>query len=433
MTTTATATPPPLRHGDPGMRRVSLALFAAGMATFTLLYDTQPLLPLLSKTYHADPATASLSVSVTTGALALAIIPISSLSEVIGRRTVMTVSVLLAAVFGLLAPLSPSFWVLLVDRALQGAALAGVPAVAMAYLSEEVDRGSLGRAMGLYISGNSLGGFAGRFVSGALSDLGGWRLGLAGVSAFAFGCAIVLRVTLPPSVHFKRSPVQVRALAGNLRGHLADSGLVRLYIIAFLLVSSFVTMYNYLTYRLTVAPYHLSQTIMGLIFGVYLAGTVTASVAGRLSDRIGRPWVLAASIAVAMCGVLLTLSPQLAAILIGLAVWTGGFFAAHSTASSWVGSRARFALAQASALYLFAFYAGSSIGGSAGGVAYERGGWPATVIFVMVLVSIGLACALSLKSLDLRSLGLRSPRPRSSDPAAPAGSRSGRAAASGSR
>ncbi len=113
-----------LRHGDPGMRRVSVGLFAAGLATFALLYTPQPLLPLLARGFGASPAAASLAMSAGTGALALAIIPVSSLSEVCGRRRVMTVSVLAAAVLGLLAPLAGSLPVLIALRALQGAALA---------------------------------------------------------------------------------------------------------------------------------------------------------------------------------------------------------------------------------------------------------------------------------------------------------------------
>ena len=47
-----------------------MALFAAGLATFALLYSTQALLPALSAGLSLSPAQASLTVSATTAALA---------------------------------------------------------------------------------------------------------------------------------------------------------------------------------------------------------------------------------------------------------------------------------------------------------------------------------------------------------------------------
>src|SRR6201999_1187616 len=132
------------RAGSRGYRRVTVALCSAGLASFAAMYCTQALLPVLSACYRIDPATAALSVSLTTGMLALAIVPASVLSERYGRTGVMLASGIASSVIGLLIPFSPSLTILLVGRALQGIALAGVPAVAMALLAEEVHADSLG-------------------------------------------------------------------------------------------------------------------------------------------------------------------------------------------------------------------------------------------------------------------------------------------------
>jgi MFS transporter, YNFM family, putative membrane transport protein len=385
-----------LRHGDPGMRRVRLGLFAAGLATFALLYTPQPLLPLLSGAFRASPAGASLAMSAGTAALALAIIPVSSLSEVCGRRAVMAVSVLAAAVLGLAAAASVNLTMLVAVRVLQGFALAGVPATAMAYLAEEVDRSHLGRAMGLYVAGNAIGGLSGRVIAGILAEHGGWRVADAGVSALALACAIAFAVVLPRSAFFTPSPLRLRALAGTLGRNLADTGLLRLYVIGFALMGAFVTVYNYLTFRLSAPPWSLSSSVIGALFTVYLAGTYTSAMAGRLADRAGRRGVLTAGVAVAIAGVALTLPASIACIVAGLVVMTGGFFAAHSVASGWVGARAPVAPAQASALYLCLYYIGSSVAGSAGGVFWARGGWAAVALFAAVLLAIALAGAVSL-------------------------------------
>jgi MFS transporter, YNFM family, putative membrane transport protein len=386
-----------LRYGDPGMRRVRLGLFAAGLATFALLYVPQPLLPSLSRAFGASPAAASLAMSAGTFALAVAIIPVSSLSEVIGRRRVMAVSVLAAAVLGLVAPLSPSLAVLIGIRVLQGFALAGVPATAMAYLAEEVDRADLGRAMGLYIAGNAIGGLSGRVVAGVLAEHGGWRVAVAGVSGFALACAVAFVVLLPRSRFFTPSPPRLRALGGTLARNLADPGLLRLYLIGFAVMGAFVTVYNYLTFRLSGAPFGLSASVIGALFTVYLVGTWSSTLAGRLADRAGRRVVLAAGVALAMAGVVLTLPASLPCIVAGLMVLTAGFFAAHAVASGSVGGLAPVAPAQASALYLCLYYVGSSVAGSAGGVFYARGGWPLTAAFAAALLAVALVSAGSLR------------------------------------
>lgn len=387
------------------MWRVRLGLFAAGLATFALLYSVQPVLPMLAKSFRISPAGSSLAMSGATGALAVAVIPVSSLSEVFGRRRVMVLSLLLAVVLGILAPLSPTFEGLVVVRVLQGIALAGLPAVAMAYLAEEVDAGSLSRAMGLYIAGNAIGGLTGRMVVGALADAGGWRLALLGVGGFALLCGVVFAVVLPRSSFFTPVPFRLGQLASSLRVNLADTALLRLYLAAFTLTGALVTVYNYLTFRLTSAPFRLPATVVGAIFVVYLAGTVSSAGAGRLVGRFGRSGrsgILVGGFVITMSGALLTLPTSLVAIVSGLVVLTSGFFAAHSVASGWVGARARVAPAQASALYLCAFYVGSSVVGSAGGVFYARGGWPLTVVLVVVLLAAGLAAAMTMRVTRLR-------------------------------
>jgi YNFM family putative membrane transporter len=388
---------PRLRHGDPGMRRVRLGLFAAAFATFALLYAPQPLLPQLAGQFRVSPAAASLAMSVATFALAAAVIPVSSLSEVLGRRRVMTTSALAASLLGLATTLAPSLPVLLALRVLQGFALAGVPAVAMAYLAEEVERGSLGRAMGLFIGGNSVGGLTGRIVAGALADHGGWRVALAGVGALSVTCAVVFAVMLPRSAHFAPAPLRLRGLLATLRQNVTDTGLLRLYLISFAMMGGFVTVYNYLTFRLSKPPYDLSPAVIGLLFLAYLAGTYSSAAAGRLADRHGRYLVLAGGVILTAAGALLTLAASLALIVAGLILLTGGFFTAHSVASGWVGARAKVAPAQASALYMCAFYVGSSVAGSAGGLFYGRGGWPLTIAFVLGLLAVALGGAVSLR------------------------------------
>ena len=395
MTTTA---PSQAGHprGTPGYRRLVAAMWAAGVGTFTLLYAPQALLPLISSDFQVRPSTAALVVSVATGTLALALVPMSALAERVGRTRLMTVALATAAVLGLLAPLAPSIEVLLLARGLQGVAIAGLPALAMAHLAEEVRPGAVGGAMGLFVAGNTVGGLSGRLLSSAVADVAGWRAGLAAVGVLALACVVAFRVLLPPPTAPR--PVTGRGvLRGHLTTHLLDPGVRRLCLTGFVIMAAFVTVYNFLSYRLVEPPFALSHTLVGLVFLVYLAGTTTAPRAGRLGDRVGRRAVLLGSVLLGLAAVALTLSDVLALVLVGLVLFTVGFFGAHVSASGMVGNRAKTGRSQASALYLLAYYAGSSVGGWLGGLAYERGAWPGVVGYVAGLMVLALLLALLLR------------------------------------
>ncbi|WP_232003618.1 MFS transporter [Mycobacterium sp. 1465703.0] len=377
------------RAGTKGFRRMTAALYGAGLASFAAMYCTQALLPELSASYRIGPAAAALTVSLTTGMLALSIIPASVLSERYGRITVMLTSGLVSSGIGLLLPLSPTLGVLLVGRALHGVALAGIPAVAMAFLAEEVHASSLGSAMGRYVAGTTVGGLVGRIVPSLVVDISNWRIALLACSAATLTGTAVFAVLVPRSQFFTPKAVGVRDTMRNLVAHVRNPVLLKLFALGSVLMGGFVTVYNYLGYRLTDQPYGLTSSVVGLLFVLYLVGTWTSVVAGRLADRRGRWLVLGAALPITVTGLLLTVPHALVVVVIGVGVFTGGFFAAHTVASGWVGALARRDRAEASALYLFSYYLGGSVAGAVGGLVYGVGGWPATAWFVGALLLAG--------------------------------------------
>ncbi|WP_332646749.1 MFS transporter [Lysinibacillus sp. 54212] len=384
-----------IQKGSKQFILANLALFAAGFITFANLYSTQPLLPQLSEEFHVSPATASLSLSLATVTLAISLLLFGSLSEAWGRKIIMTISIFAASLCTIALTFTPSFEALLAIRALQGFVFAGVPAIAMAYLGEEVDPSSLGIAMGLYISGNSIGGLAGRIVMGTMTDFYNWQMGMLVLGLLSLIISIYFIWALPPSRHFSPRPLKLLALTSSLLNHLRDSVLLCLFGIGFLLMGSFVTLYNYISYKLVEAPYHLSATMVGWIFIVYLVGTFSSAWFGTLSDRFGRPYVLMAGIVLMLSGAILTLPVTLEVKIVGIIIFTFGFFGAHSIASGAVSARASYDKAQASSLYLFAYYFGSSIGGTTGGFFWLHYGWNGIILFITVmLISAGMLASM---------------------------------------
>jgi YNFM family putative membrane transporter len=388
-----------IRHGTPAFRRTNMALFAAGLATFGLLYCTQPLMPEFSKDYGVSAATAALSLSLTTGVLAVAMLFAGGLSDAWGRKTVMTASLLSSALLVLLTALVPDWHTLLLLRALLGLTLSGLPAVAMTYLSEEMHSDSIGLGMGLYISGNAIGGMGGRLVAGVLAEFVGWRIGVATVGAIGLISGIVFWYSLPPSRHHVRQPFHLGALMGRFAAAFRDAGLPWLFAEGFLLLGAFVTLYNYIGYRLLAPPYGLNQAVVGAIFSVYLIGTFSSAWMGHLAGKLGRRKVLWTAFALMLAGLALTVTQPLVLIVLGIVAITFGFFGGHSIASSWVGRRAGNSKAQASSLYLFAYYMGSSVAGASGGLFYASHGWNGVAVFVGALIVAGLLIALRLYRL----------------------------------
>jgi len=401
------ALPARIRSGTAGYRRVNLAFFAAGFVTFVTLYDLQPLLPLFAAEYGVAPALASLPLSVATAALALTMLVAGTLSESLGRKPVMVGALVASSLLALVTAASQGLPALLTLRLLQGAALAGLPAVAMAYLSEELEPASVPPAMGLYISGNAIGGMTGRILTAALAEATSWRLALALIGAVCLLLSAWFAFSLPAARQAARRPFRGRYLLTSLAGHLRDPGMLALFAIAFLGMGCFVTLYNYLTFRLLAPPYGLSQTAVSLVFLAYLAGSFSSTLAGRLTGRFGRSLVLRGGLLLMAAGMLLTLLRPLAGVVGGVVLCTVGFFAVHSVASGWVGHRASSARAQASALYLFSYYLGSSVCGTLGGYFWSGAGWRGVAGMIGVL----LAAALGVSGWLVRR-GADQPLPR---------------------
>ncbi len=401
------APPPPrpdrIRRGTPDYARINWALFLSGYAVFSQIYCTQPLLPLLAEHFGVGAAESSLALSLTTGFLAVSIFVAGALSESIGRKQLMFASLVAAAILELAAAIAPSWPLLLVIRALEGVALGGAPAVAMAHLAEEIEPAGLGSAMGLYIGGNALGGMAGRVFTGLVAEFFDWRMALAVIGALGLASAIGFALLLPPSRNV--APRPRRPLSAHLAtwaSHLANPALALVFAIGFLAMGGFVTTYNYIGFRLADPPFDLGQAAVGSIFVVYLFGILASPIAGRAADRFGRVPVIVGGTALSALGLMVTLPTSLVAVVAGIALLTAGFFAAHAAASGWIGLLARTDLGHASSLYLLAYYLGSSVAGSSGGFFWTHGGWPAVVGFVAALHGAAMVAALVLGRITRR-------------------------------
>ncbi len=386
-------------RGSAGYRRLLVALVLAGTAIFAQLYAPQAVLPAIARDLRVGSSAAALMISAATIGLAIGVIPWSIISDRIGRLPAMGIAAGMATVFGVVVPLLPTLPLIIADRVLEGFFVGGVPAIAMAYLNEEVHRDHAAHAAGTFIGGTSIGGLLGRLVASMVADVANWRLALLVVALLCGAVTVVFLRLAPRSLLFVPTARGEANPDGGVGARLlANLRRPRMYVLwaqGCLLMGGFVAMYNFLGFRLEAAPYDLPQWLAGLVFLTYLTGTWSSSFAGSMAGRFGRKPVLLVATAAIAVGAVLTIASPLAVILVGLVLTTSGFFAAHAIASGWTGAVATVGRAQATSLYNLFYYAGSSLFGWLGGVFGAGAGWAGTAAMIggLAIVATGLAAA----------------------------------------
>lgn len=368
---------------------------------FANIYYPQPLLPHFSREFGINPVISSLVISGPLLILGICFFIYSSLSDALGRKNMITMSLGLGVAFTFFIALAPSFESLVALRILQAACLAGVHTVALAYIGEEYSVRALSIAVGIYISSNSLGGMSGRLLGGMLTDIFNWRWAFVIMGLVSIACYIVYFILLPSSEHFKPRGFRWRTALTDYRLHLQNPVLLSAYLVGGLHFLVFIGIFNFITFRLSESPFYLSTTLLGFLFVTYLAGTFSSTAAGKISTLFGQPRCVAAGIAVMVLSMITTMVSNVYVIFIALLGLCFGFFFAHSSAISWVSYRAHFARASASGLYLSSYYFGGSLGSIYLGPFWSLARWPGVITGSLLIMLITTCCMLVMRKIEI--------------------------------
>ncbi len=376
----------------------TLALCIGSVMVFSNLYITQPLLPELRDVFDIDSLEAALSLSVATLSLGVCLLFFGPLSDAVGRRAVILVTLLLLCLVTTATAFADDYTDLLILRCMQGVLIAGLPAAALAYMGEEFEKKAMLLAVGLYIGANSLGGISGRLISGLVAAEWGWRSSFLFLGAFDLVCLLLVFRLLPASRRFTPRPFRFRQMRSDLLQHLHNPMILAACFIGGLNFFIFVNQYSYITYVLADEPYQLSSDWLGLFFLTYLTGTLAASLSGRLVHNRSQTGAMGMGIVVFMSGTLLTLAPGLGLIITGFFINACGFFFTHSLAAGWVAGHARSARASATSLYLMFYYAGATLGGFYLEPFWRWAGWEGVVVGSLIVLCITFGITLWLGS-----------------------------------
>lgn len=378
----------------PRVRPPVFPVVLAGFTAFLDLYATQPLLPLLMRAFSASHFAVSLTVTASTLAVALAAPVVGRVADIAGRKRVIVWSAFVLAVATALAATSSGLGQFVGWRFVQGLVTPGIFAITIAYIHEEYPAWYAGRATAAYVSGTVVGGFCGRAMVALLASTLGWRAAFAALAAVNVVAAVAIAAWLP-----KEKGGAGRIEAGghgiSVRRLLRHRQLLATNAVGFCVLFSLVAMFTYVTFHLEAPPYGLSTAALGWLFIVYLFGAAVTPIAGRSVDRHGHRVGLAVGMGVGCVGAVLTLTSSLPLIVIGLALVGSGAFIAQATASSYIGAVTSEDRGLAVGLYSSAYYLGGTLGGGLPALFWDRGGWTACVLLVIVVQAATLGTALT--------------------------------------
>ncbi|MFN3657605.1 MAG: MFS transporter [Pseudolabrys sp.] len=366
---------------------IRLCAGLAGYCSFINLYSPQAILPLLSEEFGATAAGIATVMTASTLAVAL-IAPFSgTAADVLGRKRVIVAAMVVLAAPTVMAALAPTLPQLVFWRFVQGMTLPPIFAVAIAYIGEELPAHEATAVAGVYTSGASLGGFSGRFVTGILADLIGWRNAFLVLAAVAVVCALAVAALLPKERKFVRS-AGFLASAKQMFGHFRNPQLIATYAVGFGVLFNFIATFTYISFRLAGPPYNLSATMLGAIFVVYLVGSALTPLIGKAVSRFGRRQFMIGTLAAWGAGMLLTLFEPLWLIVLGLTLAAACGLLCQAISTGYVAITAKAGRSSAVGLYVTSFYLGGSFGAALGGVAWTLGGWPACAAMTLAMLAI---------------------------------------------
>jgi predicted MFS family arabinose efflux permease len=366
-------------------RRIAVAL--AGFCTFINLYMPQALLPSLAREFAVGAAEISMIITSSTLAIALTAPFTGALADVIGRKRVITAAMVALIVPTVAVAFAATVPALIFWRFVQGLMLPPIFAVIVAYIGDEWPSAEVPGIAGLYVAGSSLGGFAGRFVTGILADLVGWRGAFLAIAAMTLASAATVAWLLPRERKFVRSDGIAASLRQMLR-HLGNPQLLATYAVGFGVLFNFIATFTYVSFHLAAPPYDFSATLLGAIFITYLVGTVATPMAGCAVNRFGRRTFMLGTLALWIGGAFLMLAPSLAAIIAGLTVCATCGMMCQAISTGTVTATAHEGRSSAVGLYVTSFYTGGAAGAVLPGLAWNGGGWPAVVAMVAAMLAL---------------------------------------------
>ncbi|AJA69544.1 MFS transporter [Myroides odoratimimus] len=361
--------------GTTTYKKIKWSIFLVGVSVFAQLYNFQPILSEITQYFKVTPSESSYLVSASTLGMAIGLLLFAFIADSYPRKDIMLFSLVTSTMLTLLSVWASDFSILVNINFIKGMCISGVSAVTLAYLAEEIDPKYIGTAISFYLAGNTFGGMFGRIVAALVSGWLGWQAAVFTIGILAVVIAVAFYILFPESRFFTPKKLKIKHKLRQMKSIFKNYKIMAMYLVAICLMGAFVSVYNFLGFKLESAPYNLPHYLIAMIFLMYAFGIFGNMVAGSLSDRYSSRKILLIALGLMLIGVIGMYMDNLVIILLGLTFFTISFFSGHTVASRVVTTLGKEAKSSATALYWFFYYIGSSIIGSSTGVFVNKGNW----------------------------------------------------------
>lgn len=367
--------------------RLQFIVFALVSASFTNIYITQPVLPVLQNEFDADMVLVSLSVSAVILGIAISNLPFGFLADRLPIHPIIFTGGILVALGGLVCAVTKNLWILIAARFIQGLFIPALTTCLAAYLAKVLPATRLNVVMGSYVSATVLGGLGGRLLGGWIHPPLHWRYAFVSASILILTATFVAFRWLPRTSMEKKQPhvtVSYRELMKRWE----------LLLIFFCAAGSFLifsSVFNYLPFRMTGPPFNFSTEMTTLLYLVYVVGIFMGPTAGRAGNRFGSGNTLLGGTAVLGASLTLMLLPSMTAVVLALLGICAGFFTIHAAAVGSLNRKLDYGQGRANALYVLFYYLGGWFGITLSGLAYKQGGWSAVIFICLFFLLIPLS------------------------------------------
>lgn len=374
-----------------GKHNQTIVIFCAAVG-FSLLYATQPLLPLLAEQWGRPIGDTALLTTATMIPLALAPLVYGYVLEHVSTQHMLTGAFGVLALAQIALSFGPDYPLFLALRSLQGLMFPAAFTALMTYSSAAGGQTKTRRNITVYIAATVLGGYLGRALSGILTDLFSWQFAFA-CFAIAAVLATWLTTRLASDPRQRLGRVRLKEVQALARRPVYAEGLAS----AFLLFFVFAAMLNFLPFQMRANDPAISQSAIAFVYTGYLIGIAIALSSLRLIRLFGgeRRTLIIGSV-VYFIGTALYALPGNTVAYIAMLVFAAGMFTLHSVLSAFLNHLETERKGLINGLYVSAYYAGGALGSLLPGFIFQSFGWIAFIGLLLLLLTalIGLSLAL---------------------------------------
>ncbi len=371
-------------------REPPIGLMALGTAvSIACIYLSQPILSLLASVLNGSVREMGSITTVTQIGFAAGIVFLVPLGDVLPKKRLIFVKLVLLAVTLVLTGLAPSIRVLSICSL--GIGLFATAAQDFVPLAAELSRAeNRGRAIGTVMGGLLLGILGSRVLSGVLADWGGWRAPFFATSVLVFLVAVLVwrRVPSVEQRHVSSYPALLRSMAALISAHpLLSLSTIGQGFLGF----TFSAFWTMLSFHLSAPPFNLGPSQIGAFALAGFAGAGIAPVAGRLSDRHGPLFSIRWGLGLVALSFasMLVFQGSLLALAAAAVVFDLGVQMAMVSHQTVIYSLEPSARSRLNAVYIGGLFAFFALGSFTAGLAYSFARWNGVV--VLCLASCALA------------------------------------------